>query len=364
MNFSRLAGLTLLVSTAVHAQDIAIVGNITQTIKIPATNKLQVKANSNGSTKEITLLKVQVSPHAKAIMAQRVANLSDSKTTLKATQTRLPSHVQLGMNNVPVLNQGVHGTCATFANTAAISAALDKGDYVSQLCQLQLGNYFQTAAYSPSGWDGSWGRFVLSQIEMFGFVSKAQQKANGCAGLTDYPTFTEGSRSEMTLAEFHPISEALPENVAWSPIVDVYQAFLKETDTNKAIQDIKQALNAGDRVTFGILLFDFNLGVMGAVGKHNVANDTWVMTPEIVHDIAFGSDFGGHEMIITGYDDNAIAVDDNGEKYKGLFTLRNSWGDDIGDKGDFYISYDYVKALLIEAQRIRQFEADSADSDE
>ncbi|MGF2339111.1 C1 family peptidase, partial [Acinetobacter baumannii] len=63
--------------------------------------------------------------------------------------------------------------------------------------------------------------------------------------------------------------------------------------------------------------------------------------------------FGGHEMIITGYDDNAIAVDDNGREHKGLFTLRNSWGEQFGDKGNFYMSYDYFKVLTIEAQRIR-----------
>ena len=58
-------------------------------------------------------------------------------------------------------------------------------------------------------------------------------------------------------------------------------------------------------------------------------------------------------MIIVGYDDDAVAVDQQGRKYQGLFTLRNSWGQSIGDKGNFYMSYDYFKTLADEVQRIR-----------
>ena len=94
-------------------------------------------------------------------------------------------------------------------------------------------------------------------------------------------------------------------------------------------------------------------GVVGAVGKHTAANDTWVLTEKMAQDLAAGADLAGHEMVITGYDDTAQAIDDTGVSHYGLFTLRNSWGPGIGDEGDFYMSYDYVKALIIEAQRIR-----------
>ena len=59
-------------------------------------------------------------------------------------------------------------------------------------------------------------------------------------------------------------------------------------------------------------------------------------------------------MIITGYDDDAIATDEKGQTYKGLLTLRNSWGKNAGDAGNFYMSYDYFKRLGVEVQRIRQ----------
>ena len=57
-------------------------------------------------------------------------------------------------------------------------------------------------------------------------------------------------------------------------------------------------------------------------------------------------------MIITGYDNDAITVDDEGQKHQGLLTLRSSWGKDAGDQGNFYMSYDYFRVFVLEAQQI------------
>ena len=111
---------------------------------------------------------------------------------------------------MPVLNQGMHGSCVTFATTAAIDASIGDGDYVSQLCSLQLGNYLERYGYGVSGWDGSWARFVLSQIESFGFVSKEYEASTGCGGLTEYPTYDEDTPGTYTsLEEYSQASEAL-----------------------------------------------------------------------------------------------------------------------------------------------------------
>lgn len=122
---------------------------------------------------------------------------------------------------------------------------------------------------------------------------------------------------------------------------------------NKTINEIKSALNEHDRVTLGVFLIDFDLGTAGAAGTHMTNFDTWVLTPEIARNIYLRPLFGGHEMIITGYDDDAVAIDDQGRQYKGLFTLRNSSGEHLENKGDVYMSYDYFKVLVNEAQRIR-----------
>ncbi|AOW58989.1 C1 family peptidase [Legionella pneumophila] len=350
MRVSKLLLLTLALSGNLFAQDIKVVGTLNQTLKAPQNKTL----NTKPTIQQIKLLKMQLSNSAIKALARKT-DITLKKPNTIATSTALPSKVELGMNNVPVLNQGSFGTCVTFAATAAVDAALNKGDYISQLCQLQLGLYLEKNGHSPSGWDGSLGRIVLSQMENFGIVSKEKQKNLGCGGLTEYPDNEQPTPDHaMSLEQFHEMSEDPETNpVIYTPILDVYQAVLDRTDTNKTINDIKTALNQKDRVTFAVLLLDFDLGVMGAVGTNKTQFDTWVLTPEIARDIYLRPFFGGHEMIITGYDDNAIAVDDNGREHKGLFTLRNSWGEQFGDKGNFYMSYDYFKVLTIEAQRIR-----------
>lgn len=355
MRISSLFFLSVAVSTNLVAQDVKIVGTLEQTLKAPQTKSLTQKP----ATQQIKLLKIQLSDSAIQNLNKRtLATINKSNTTIQ--RSNLPRKVELGMNNVPVLDQGSFGSCVTFANTGAVDAALNKGDYISQLCQLQLGMYLEKNSYSMSGWEGSFGRLVLSQMEGFGIVSKEKQKTIGCGGLTDYPK--KGLPSEetaMSPEQYHQLSENLNElNIVWSPILDLINALADRTDTNKTIHDIKIALNEQNRVTFGVLLLDFDLGFSGAVGTHNAKFDTWLLTPEIARDIVLRPEFGGHEMIITGYDDDAVAIDDHGVEHKGLFTLRNSWGEKFGDKGDFYMSYDYFKVLVIEAQRIRNFTED------
>jgi hypothetical protein len=346
----KLLLLALALSTPLHAQDIKIVGTLEQSFKMPYKHLAT-------SPHSIKLLKVELSKPAERALTKRTAQASSPKAPL-STSKNTPRKINLGMNDVPVLDQGSFGTCVTFATTSAINAALNKGDYISQLCQLQLGNYLQTNGYTSSGWDGSLGRFVLSQIETYGIVTKEQQETVGCGGLTHYPAYGQAApTSSINPETFHQISQSVNDRISWSPILDVLTS-MDKIDTNKTVDEIKKALIEKDRVTFGVLLLDFDLGLMGAVGSHSSGFDSWVLTPEIARDIYLRPMFGGHEMIITGYDDDAIATDDQGRQHKGLFTLRNSWGDQIGDKGNFYMSYDYFKVLVIEAQRIRTMPAD------
>nr|MCH9717215.1 peptidase C1 [Gammaproteobacteria bacterium] len=93
------------------------------------------------------------------------------------------------------------------------------------------------------------------------------------------------------------------------------------------------------------------------VGQHHQSHDTWLLTQNVIDDIVHQSEnYGGHAMIITGFDDAAIAIDPEGHQHQGLLTLRNSWGNKAGDEGDFYMSYDYFKVLAFEIERIRSLE--------
>lgn len=351
MRIPKLFFCCLLFNSNLFAQDIKLIGSIEHTLQTPQSKNLDITP----AKQEIKLLKIELSNSAIEVLHKRADATLKKPNTLIISRD-LPSKIDLGMNGVPVLNQGKFNTCVTFAITAAFDAALNKGDYISQLCQLQLNLHLGKNGYIWNGWDGASGRQVLSQIEHFGIVSKEKQKTIGCGGVTEYPGIEQPvPENGISLEEFHQISENLEENgVIWSPILDMYQATMERTDTEKTVSEIKEILNQKDRVTFAVFLIDLDLGFMGAVGTHSAPLDTWVFTPEIARDIYLHPVFAGHEMIITGYDDDAIATDQQGHPHKGLFILRNSWGDKFGNRGTFYMSYDYFKVLTYEAQRIRK----------
>lgn len=347
--------LTMLLSTNLLAQDIELVGTITKEVKIPSSNSQTIKNQREANIESLKFLKVKLSSHALDHLSQKAKEALDVNKNSARMQLNgsLPGKINLGMNNVPVLNQGMHGTCVTFAATAAVDASLGLGDYVSQLCQLELGSYLEKNSYSLSGWDGSWGRIALNQMDVFGLINKQYQMEQGCAGIREYPTYDAPVTAQLSPEEYKSASENMMDRVYWTPILDVFQATSDRVDTNKTLNDVKTALKSGDRLTFGVLLLDFDLGFMGAVGTHQTTFDTWVLTPEIARDVYLHPEFGGHEMVITGYDDDAVAVDEQGQAHRGLLTLRNSWGDKVGNQGDFYMSYDYFKLLAVEVLRVR-----------
>lgn len=360
MKIPQVLVLSMLTAGSLTAQEVTIIGTTPLTLMPHGTQDSPLRTSS---TKTIKLLHVQLSDKAKRTLINKAENeqLQNNQLTMNTfgtDNTTLPKAINLEMNGVPVLDQGGHGTCVTFAITAAIDAALNKGDYVSQLCQLQLGNYIETHGYGISGWDGTWGRPVLSQMDAFGYINKTHESTHGCGGLTKYPLGGIEPETFINVDDFHKISEPLnidldAPQISWSELADGDQIFLDDINTKSTLLAVKTALAKGDRVTFGVLLPAVELGNAGAVGTYRSIDDSWILTPEIKHDVAINPPETGHEMVITGYDDDAISYDIKGRQYTGLLTLRNSWGKHSGDHGNFYMSYDYFKLLLLEAYQIR-----------
>jgi len=315
---------------------------------------------SNSLKKDVYLMNIKLTPKQKqTLMETRAKN---TLSQMNAAHQSLPMRVELGMNGVPVLDQGKHGTCVTFAVTGAIDAILGKGDYISQLCNLELGTYLDRRGYYKlSGWDGFTGPFALNQILQFGIINKVKQKTKSCAGVTEYPLNSEYNHGKpMSLDEFKSKSEDMFVKIYWEPILDYFQSINIDPahpyDADQTFLQVKQALAAAQntvnpmRIVFGSFLPVGHCGP-GACARYHENQDTWALTQAIMNDP--DSWFkAGHEMIITGYDDNAVAIDNEGQKHTGLFILRNSWGNDVGDQGNYYMTYDFFKKFVIEVQEI------------
>lgn len=322
----------------------------------------KVKLNSSTTAqaladKPIHLMNIKLTP------AQRQQLITFKSSNLASVQTTnaLPAKAEVGMNNTPVLDQGMHGSCVTFANTAAIDALIGKGDYVSQLCSLAVGSYIEKYGYYPSGWEGSLATVVVNQILQLGVINKKTQKLKSCGGLSDYPVNSENMGSPMAIEDYNASSENLNQNLVYKPIMSLYDRFAwEDVDQQSALmlQQVKEAIinkpipaitDSTARLTFAVLL-PVNYCSAGACGSYHAKFDTWALTKAIKNDQQ--AELGGHEMVIIGYDDNATVYDNEGKSHKGLLTLRNSWGTKAGDKGNYYMTYEFFRQYIMELQEL------------
>jgi hypothetical protein len=329
----------------------------THPIKASATVTKPSAALSIAKKKDVYLMNINLSAKQK----HTFFNAARLSKTLKVEPTNAPPRADMGMNGTPVLDQGRHGSCVTFAVTGALDALMGKGDYISQLCSLSLGSHLEKNGYIPSGWDGSIGDIVLNQIQNFGFINKTNQEKNSCGGLKKYPLLDETNIGmPMALDEFKAMSEPMGEYGVFSQqlLTLVGRMGFDPNYTynpDRLVNNIKEALATPQqdgynfRVIFATLL-PVEYCSAGACGRLYAANDTWTLSDTIQIDDQLK--VGGHEMIITGYDDNAVVTDDLGMKHTGVFKLRNSWGDDVGNKGDYYMTYDFFKIFAMDVTKI------------
>ena len=84
------------------------------------------------------------------------------------------------------------------------------------------------------------------------------------------------------------------------------------------IHSVKQCLSYGDPFVFGFTVYD-------SFETEEVAQTGVMPTPG-----PSNSCLGGHAVMAVGYDDDAKHI-----------IVRNSWGDGWGDKGYFYMPYDF-----------------------
>lgn len=282
-------------------------------------------------------------------LKEKLDDYQKNGTNYGIQPVELPRHVNVGMHGTPVLNQGRHGSCVTFAITGAIDALLGAGDYISQLCNLELGSQLAIEGKQPySGWKGNYGTLVLQQIDNYGILSQNYQKLNGCAGVREYPLRdAQNEGNPMSVAEFTAHSVDISSLYSWEILFFNEGWLAPNSDMNDVIIKVKQELAKGNLLTFGVLL-DTKLGHAGAMGQHHVPYDTWMLTPQIIKDGMDSPLTAGHDMIITGYDDDVTVTDAEGNSNQGIFFLRNSWSALAGDQGNYYVSYDYFKYLTQE----------------
>lgn len=333
----------------------------------PSIHLLQLKS-SHSPSRTVAAMPIKLTPAV--FEMQRTRNVHLKKSTRNTVEDHLPSEVNLTMNGVPVLDQGSYATCVTFAVTAAIDAQINKGDYISQLCLLQLSRSVIENTFWHSLWEGSSIRILLSYLSQYGVMTTDYQKKGFCNNVQTYPlTYNEKYlKHKMTPAQYHAHSVDIFRNYEIEPqiLFNFTHIYSMEGGPDRiltignnsdgwitpeaAFAATRKSIAEGNRVILEFLFKGSNM----RIGIKNTENDTWFMSNELrsifnsQRYLTDANDWYYHLVVIYGYDDNLTVRDAEGETQTGVFLVRNSWGEERPE----YMTYDYFKLMALEATSI------------
>lgn len=266
-----------------------------------------------------------------------------------------PVKNDVGMSNVPVLDQGQYGTCVTFASTAALDARYALGNLISQQCILQLnvtlGNDLWDGAYRPDE--------VIEPLKKYGVVSQLGCNAGYPARSTkisvdEYKRRVDKSASEQVSGVRYSYYSSNSLSALKSSVLAgkrVLIAFLLNPNSKDGVKGYDVTINGSKK--YG------GLWACSAPGSNDPADDRsddykqcmevfpdykwycdWLF-PQNKVEVAKGENCGqfqaGHEVIATGFDDEQKVI-----------KIRNSWGYSVGDSGEYYMSYEFFESQVVD----------------
>lgn len=223
---------------------------------------------------------------------------------------------EISMKEIPVSDQGQEGTCITFSTVDAINYYL-KSD-ISKQCLLS-----RILDLGSDLWDGAFfASQVYSPLTAFGAILEKDCKYK-------YPDrLVKISENEYKNKIDYLTSKRL---------FDIGYTYYKQNDLNA----LKSSILGRKLVLVSFLLNPQNLeGVRGYSflkkdGKYSTGGlyACWQYTRPYSYNC--GGFRAGHAVIVIGFDDR-----------QKLLKIRNSWGTQFGEDGDFYMTYEFFKSQV------------------
>jgi Papain family cysteine protease len=252
-----------------------------------------------------------------------------NKTDFDKAEVFEPLAMTLPENNVPGrftlekyaprrLSQGSQGSCTAWAaaySAATISRAVATGEEPNAV------------AYSPS--------FVYNQITRGNctgtHIGKTLEKivSEGLVGLGEFP-YSDDECNRQPDANKR-------QKAAMNRIQGFNRLTMKDDDYKIDLSAIKQNISQGAPVVIGMAVGGSFYDMVGKKFWRPTRSDYAALEKGLgghIVDNGGASSFGGHAMTVIGYDDNLEG---------GAFQIMNSWGEDWGDRGLFWMKYEDFK---------------------
>jgi hypothetical protein len=219
-------------------------------------------------------------------------------------KTMLPASIDLSSRMPPVRNQGSQESCVGWA----------------------LGYYYKTyQEWQEHGWDISTPEHQFSPAFIYNHINGGVDKGcllseafeillnHGCAPLSDMP-YLQSNFIDWPSEEAY--TKAIPYRC--------FKSYFFYLNSQDAINELKNLLEQNNLAVLSLDIYD-NLRNIERYNYNYCSADF------------SGKNGGSHVVTIVGYDDNRITNDG-----KGAFKCINSWGENWGYNGFFWISYQAI----------------------
>jgi C1A family cysteine protease len=245
-----------------------------------------------------------VRPNGRKYCCKKDKKTNHPQHRFAASRTVLPSKVDLRPNMPPVYDQGQLGSCSANALGAAFQYDILNGKTI----KLPL---HKTHAFH----DCPSRLFVYyNERAMEGDINEDNGAAleDGVQSLKEKGACPE-SMWPYDITKFAQCPPSAAYGAAYHTKVTNYKKLSQD------LTQLKTSLSQGYPVCFGMQIF-------ASFEGDAVASNGVVPMPQPNE-----QNLGGHAVLISGYDDS-----------KQVFIVRNSWGNQWGDGGYFYLPYQYV----------------------
>lgn len=224
----------------------------------------------------------------------------------------LPDRVSLLQYAPKRRNQGKQGSCVAWASAYAARTILEARRTGKNPDQVSFSPSFMYNQISidHSTCQGSYIKYAMDNMYNQGAVPYADFSYNQSDCNREPSSILKRKASDYKIKGFQRLTEENQSNTA-------------------EMLSIKQNLAKGSPVVIGMM-------VGGSFMQNMMGKDFWF--PTAADESKRG--FGGHAMCVIGYDDF---------KEGGAFQIMNSWGEDWGNKGIFWMRYSDFKFFNVES---------------